>query len=104
MADVVDRYVVVLAPKERDIRISLPLPKHLLRSSPALSLGHNPMLDSKILAGTGIRPPRNVTCGKDSRRTRLKEFVHDDAAVHFKTRAFRQLGPRTHADANDDEI
>src|SRR5262245_59935956 len=100
MADVVDRHVVVLAPEEWNIGILLPLPEHVSRYGLALSLGHNPMLDSKALAGVDIRPPRYVTRGEDSRCARLKVFVHDDAAVDLQTGALRQLDPRANADAD----
>src|SRR5262245_52320187 len=104
MPDVVDRRVVVLAPKERNLGKSLPLAENVARSRLTLPLGHDPMLDPQVLAGVGIGPPRDVAGGKDSRHTGFKVFIHRDAAVDLKAGTLGQLDSRPHPDADDDEV
>src|SRR5258707_11564354 len=91
MPDVVDRHIVVLAPEERNLGKSLPLAEDVARHRLTLPLGHDPMLDPQILAGTGIGPPRDVAGGKDSRHAGFKVFIHRDAAIELAERAGLKL-------------
>src|SRR5262249_9899468 len=104
MADVVDRHVVVLAPKERNLGKSLSLAENVARRRLTLPLGHDPMLDPQSLAGMGIGPARDVAGGKDSRHAGFKVFIHCDAAIDLETGALGQLDSRPHPNADDDEI
>src|SRR6202035_2273554 len=88
VADIVDRHVIVLAPKERHLRKSLFLPKHISCDSLTLTLGHNPMLDPDVLARMRIGPARNVSGCIYSRYAGLEIFVDGDAAVNFDACAF----------------
>src|SRR5258707_13195233 len=104
MPDVVDRHIVVLAPEERNLGKPMPLPEYVARRRLPLPLGHDPMLDPQILAGTGIGPPRDVAGGKDSRHAGFKVFIHRDAAIELETGALGQLDSRPHPNADDDEV
>ena len=93
-----------MAPKERHLRKSLFLSKHISCNSLTLTLGHNPMLDPDVLARMRIGPARNVSGCIYSRYAGLKIFVNGDAAVNFCARAFGQLESRPHAHANDNHF
>src|SRR6516165_232081 len=103
MPDVVDRHTVVLAPEERNLGKSLPLPEDVACHRLTLPLGHDPMLDPQIVAGMGIGPARDVAGGKNSRHAGFEVFIHRDAAIEFETSAFGQLDSRPHSNADDDE-
>src|SRR5262245_53340958 len=82
VADVVDRDVVVLAPKEGDGVEALTRAQHVLRSGLALTLRDYPMLDADRLADAGIGPAGRIARGKSSGRAGLQMFVDQDSAVH----------------------
>src|SRR5712671_6723366 len=62
------------------------------------------MLDPEILARVGIRPPRDVACGKDPWHTGFEVFVYSDASFGLHASLFGELNPRAHADTDDHEI
>ena len=62
------------------------------------------MLDPELLARVGIRPPRDVACGKDPWHTGFEVFVYSDASVGLHASLFGELNPRAHADTDDHEI
>src|SRR5438874_13686896 len=66
IADVVDRYVVVLAPEEGSGAEFLALAQHIERGELALPLGEDPMFDTDILAAARIGPARDIAGRKDS--------------------------------------
>src|SRR5262249_29959247 len=102
MADIVDRYVVMLAPKERNVSKRLHLPEHIARGGLALAFGHDPVLDAEILSAVRIGPARDIAGRKDSRRAAFEIFIHRDAPIDFEAGALGQLGSRPHSDADDD--
>ena len=81
VADIVDRDVVVLAPKERNGGKFLTMSHHIECSGSSLTLRHDPVFDSNVCSRVRIRPARNVTSGKYTLRTRLEIGIHDDAAL-----------------------
>src|SRR5262245_66480110 len=101
MPDVVDRHVVVLAPEERNFGKSLLLAENVARCRLTLPLGHDPMLDSQILAGMGLGPSRDVAGGNDSRHAGFYVFVHRDPAIEFETGALNELGSRPRPNNED---
>src|SRR5262249_46586244 len=104
MADVVDGDVVMLAPEERN-RVEALAPAHdVPRGNLPLTFGDPPVLDAYPLAGPGIRPARDVSCREDTRRARLEEFVHEDAAIEREAGFLGERRRRLHADAHHDEV
>ena len=88
MADIVDRYVVVLAPKEGNSGKFLTMSHHIECSGSSLTLRHNPMIDPNVSASMRIWPARNVSSGKHTACTGLQTGIHDDAAVDDKSRPY----------------
>src|SRR5262249_50250417 len=104
LPSVIDRNVVVLAPEERNMGKSLPLPEHVARRRLPLPLGHHPVLDPQILAGMGVGPAGDVAGGENPRHASLEILVHRHAAVGLQAGALGQLDPRPHANADNDEL
>jgi hypothetical protein len=50
MANIIDRHVVMLAPKKWHGIESLPLSQHIAGGGLTLAFGHNPMLDPDFLS------------------------------------------------------
>src|SRR3569833_4441217 len=86
MADIVDRYVVVLAPEERHGAEGRALAEHVERRGLALPFGDDPVLDADALAGIGVRPARDVAGGIDVGRAGHEALVHADAFVDREAR------------------
>ncbi len=104
MADIVDRDVVVLAPKKWHGGELVAVPKHVERGGLALALGDDPMLDANTLLAMGVGPARDVASRKDPGHAGFEVGVHDHPAVERKAGCFRKRRAWTHPDAGDDEI
>ena len=102
VADIVDRYVVVLAPKERNSRKLLTMSHHIQCSGPPLTLRRNPMIDPNVSASMRIWPGRNVSGGKHTACTGLETGIYDDATVDDKSRPYGKFYSRV--DTSNDEI
>src|SRR5215467_6111198 len=62
------------------------------------------MLDPEILARVEVRPPCDITGGKDPGHAGFEVFVHSDAPVGLNPSSFGELNPWAHADTDDHEI
>jgi hypothetical protein len=91
VTDVIDRYVVMLAPEERDVGKSYLLSEDISRCSLALAFGNDPMFNPEILARVRIQPPRNVAGGKNFRHAGLEVRVHGDTPVDLETSTLMPL-------------
>src|SRR5687768_17041550 len=60
VANIVDRHVVMLAPKERHVGEFLPIAEHIARRRLSLPLGDDPMLDTDVVAAVWVGPARNI--------------------------------------------
>jgi hypothetical protein len=58
MTDIIDRHVVMLAPKERDGSEFLAMSEHVESRGLPLALGNDPMLNANTLAAVGMGPSR----------------------------------------------
>src|SRR6267154_285330 len=70
VADVVDRYVVVLAPEERHRVESLAKTEHVACRGLALTFGHHPMLNANVRAGMRVGPARDIARRVDAGNAR----------------------------------
>src|SRR5436309_3544551 len=97
MPYVIDRQVVMLAPKERHRVEDLALPKHISSGGLALALGHNPMFDADTLCGMWIGPARDVARGVNSGYAGLEIAIDLHAAIKPQSRVLGQSETRPHA-------
>ena len=104
MADVVNRNVVVLAPKEWRSDEGHALAKQIKGGDLALTFGDDPMFHSEVLSADRLRPPGNVASGEYARRAGLETGVDNDAAIHIETGAFRELNAGPDPDTRDDKV
>src|SRR5262249_39549313 len=81
VADIVDRDVVMLAPKEwYGLELFAPA-QHIQRGRLPLTLGDDPMFDADALPRVRIGPARDVAGAIDVGRARLQVTVDREAAV-----------------------
>src|SRR5258708_26733629 len=104
MADIVDRDIVMLAPKEGDAIETLPTPQHVERRDLALPFRDHPVLNADALAGMGIGPAGDVAGREDAGRAGFEVLVDSHAAINRKASLLGELDRGTHACADDDEI
>src|SRR5436190_9687929 len=79
----------MITPKKRRHSESLTRAKNVARSSLALALSHDPVLDAHT-ALVRIGPTRDVAGCKNSRDVRFQTFVDHDAVVSGNARFFGQ--------------
>src|SRR5258708_22358750 len=104
MADVIDRDIVVLAPKKRHGIEGLPTPQYVERRDLALPFRDHPVLDADALAGMRIGPAGDVAGCEDAGRAGFEVLVDSHAAIDRKASLLGELDRGTHACADDDEI
>src|ERR1700719_3747427 len=86
VADVIDRYVVMLAPEEGRPGVALAAAEHVARGGLALALGHDPVLDAQPLAAVAIGPAGDVAGGVDAGHAGLEIVVDEHAAIDGEPR------------------
>src|SRR5262249_55582833 len=101
MTDVVDGYVIVLAPKERHRVEALIQSQHVAGCGLSLTFGYHPMLDADVLAGVRVRPTRDVAGSVNVVRAGLEMPIDHHAAVNLKAGLLGEH--ETGADANTDD-
>src|ERR1700691_663066 len=99
MPDIIDRDVIVLAPKERYDNEGLTESKDVTRRHLSLALRHSPVFDPDPIAGVRIRPSRNITGSKYTRGAGFQEFVDRNASIHRKASLLGQHRGGSHAHA-----
>src|SRR4029079_11502437 len=99
MTDIVDRHVVMLAPKKRNIGILFTVSDHVQGGCLSLTLRDDPMLDAEVLTGIRVRPTCNIAGCKDSWCTRLGVGIYGDASFDEKPRFYREVDSGAHSDA-----
>src|ERR1700722_6144103 len=104
MTHIVDRKVVVLAPKERHGIKLLAKSENVPRGRLSLTFGHDPVLDANPLSGVRIRPPGDVSGRKHPWCAGLQVFVDGHSAVHCQTRLLGERNHRPYSNADDQEI
>ena len=75
VADVVDREVVVLAPKEGDRIEGLLRPQDIECRDLTLTFRDHPVFDPDAIAGMRIGPARDVARGEDAGRAGFEELI-----------------------------
>src|SRR6266700_5883304 len=78
--------------------------QHVERRGLSLAFGDHPMLDANALAAMRIGPARNVARREDARSTRFEIGVDHHTAIYAEPGGFGELGPRPHANADNNEI
>src|SRR6267142_2696606 len=104
VADVVDRYVVVLAPEERHGIESLPRAEHVERGNLPLALRHHPVFDPDRGTTVPVRPARDVAGGEHGGRVGFQVLVDRNAAVERQAGTFGQAEARSHANTCDYQV
>src|SRR6266566_2680229 len=93
----------MIAPKKRRHGESLTRAKNVARSSLALALSHDPVLDAHTTR-VRIGPTRDVAGCKNSRDVRFQKFVDHDAVVSGNARFFGQRYIWPNADSHDHQV
>ena len=83
--DIVDRSVIVLTPKERNVGKCHFLAKHISGRSLSLALSYNPVLYSDVLAGIGVWPSSNVARRENAFDAGFQVLIDDDTSIEFET-------------------
>src|SRR6516162_6477229 len=104
MADVVDRDVVVLAPKERHHSIALAAAEQVARGRLPLPLGDDPVLDAQLLAAIWVRPAGNIASGENAWHACFEVLVDHHAAIDRQPSVAREIDARPYADPDHDEL
>src|SRR6266487_4614354 len=93
----------MITPKKRRHSESLTRAKNVARSSLALALSHDPVLDAHTTR-VRIGPTRDVAGCKNSRDVRFQKFVDHDAVVSGNARFFGQRYIWPNADSHDHQV
>ena len=104
MTDIVDRQIVVLAPKERDRVEGAGVPKNIERRNLTLTFRDHPMLDTDAISGMRIGPAGDVAGGIDAFCAGFEVFIDSNAAIDRKSCLFGEFDGGTHASTDDEEI
>jgi hypothetical protein len=104
MADVTDRYFVMLAPKERDSGESFTMSHHVERCGLSLTFRHGPVFGSNGSARMRIGPSRDIASGEHTLRARFQAGIHYDSALDGDTRLCGTINSGTDADTGNDEV
>ena len=94
----------MLAPEEGHRVERLALSQHVVCGGLSLALRHHPMLDADILTRMRVGPARDIARRVDAGNAGLEISVDDNAAIELEACLLGKCQPRTHPDANHDQV
>src|SRR5689334_17694609 len=104
MPDIVDRHVVMLAPKEGYSGKFFAVSDHIQCSGLPLTFGDDPVLHANVAAGVRIRPTCDVAGSKYPLRACFKIRIHNDPTLDGDPRFRRKVNPGADADSGNYQV
>ena len=81
MPYVIDRHIIMLAPKEWDYVTFFAMAKNILSRYLTLSFSDHPVLDPNSLSGMRVGPAGGIASSEDSGHAGFEVFVNRDTAI-----------------------